>query len=61
MGLTTSVSAAKSGTRSLKTTIPEGIVSFLDLKPGEKVDWTMEFIKGRRVAAIAKSANSSKK
>lgn len=40
--LTTSVSIAKTGTHSLRVTIPESIVVFLNLKSGDKLNWTME-------------------
>jgi|GEM_PF-1440175 bifunctional DNA-binding transcriptional regulator/antitoxin component of YhaV-PrlF toxin-antitoxin module len=44
MGLKSKVGVAKKGTSSLRTTIPEGIVEYLNLKPGNSLDWTMERI-----------------
>ena len=42
MSLRSSVGIARTGTESLRTTIPEGIVAFLDLKQTDKLDWKME-------------------
>jgi antitoxin component of MazEF toxin-antitoxin module len=32
---------AKAGTNSLRATLPQGIVSYLNLNPGDKLEWTM--------------------
>jgi bifunctional DNA-binding transcriptional regulator/antitoxin component of YhaV-PrlF toxin-antitoxin module len=42
MSLYSTLSVARTGTTSLRATIPEGIVAFLGLKEGEKLDWKME-------------------
>lgn len=39
---------------SLRATIPMGIAEFLDLKPGDSIDWTFENIDGRRVVVVRK-------
>src|SRR5579875_1995404 len=49
MGLKSKVGVAKKGTSSLRTTIPEGIVEYLNLKPGNSLDWTMEISKPLRI------------
>ena len=42
MSLKSTVGIAKTGTTSLRATIPEGIVAFLELKAGDKLDWKMD-------------------
>ena len=42
MVLHSTVSIAKTGTNSLRTTIPNGIVEFLNIYPGEKISWEMK-------------------
>lgn len=41
MVLTSKVGLAKPSTKSLRTTIPEGIAEFLALREGDKVEWLM--------------------
>lgn len=55
MSLNSTVGVAKEGTKSLRATVPEGIVAFLDLKPGEKLDWRMDIIDGQKVVIVRKS------
>lgn len=54
MGLKTKVVIAKTGANSLRTTIPEGIVEYLNLKAGDSLEWSMELIGNLRVAIIKK-------
>ena len=54
MGLDSTVGIAKVGTKSLRATVPEGIVSFLHIEAGDKLDWTMEIINNERVAIVKK-------
>jgi hypothetical protein len=54
MSLTSTAGIAKTGTKSLRATIPEGIVAFLDLKEGEKLEWKMEIINNQRVVVVRK-------
>ena len=42
MSLQSTLGTARPGTRSLRATVPEGIVAFLQLNEGEKLDWRME-------------------
>ena len=56
MGLTSTVGVAKKGTMSLRATVPEGIVAFLELRAGDKLEWKMEIIDGKRVAIVRKEA-----
>lgn len=55
MGLESTVGIAKKGTNSLRTTIPEGIVEYLNLQAGDKIDWTMETVKGKRASVVTLS------
>jgi hypothetical protein len=60
MSLNSTVGTAKEGTKSLRATVPEGIVAFLDLKPGEKLEWRMDFKDGEKVAIVKRSSKSKK-
>ena len=57
MGLKSKVGLAKTGTSSLRTTIPEGIVEYLNLKPGDILEWSMEIIDSARVTVVRKVRN----
>lgn len=55
MSLQSTVGTARPGTRSLRATIPEGIVAFLELGEGQKLDWRMEIDdKGERYIVVRK-------
>lgn len=54
MSLTSTVGIARTGTTSLRATVPEGIVAFLKLEAGNKLEWDMEIIEGIRVAIVRK-------
>jgi bifunctional DNA-binding transcriptional regulator/antitoxin component of YhaV-PrlF toxin-antitoxin module len=54
VSLTSKVGIAKTGTTSLRATIPEGIVAFLDLKAGEKLEWKMKTMNDERVVIVSK-------
>ena len=54
MSLASSVGIARTGTKSLRATVPEGIVAFLELQSGDKLEWKMEIINGERVAIVRK-------
>jgi bifunctional DNA-binding transcriptional regulator/antitoxin component of YhaV-PrlF toxin-antitoxin module len=56
MSLYSTLSSARTGTTSLRATIPEGIVAFLGVKEGDKLDWKMEVSKdGERIVIVTKS------
>src|SRR6266542_1757318 len=42
MSLESTVGIAKVGTKSLRATVPEGIVAFLEIKEGDKLQWKMD-------------------
>jgi len=54
MSLKSTAGIAKTGTKSLRATIPEGIVAFLDMKAGDELEWKMEIIDNERVALVKK-------
>ena len=53
--LDSTVGIAKIGTKSLRATVPEGIVAFLGIKAGDKLDWTMEIQDDERIAIVRKA------
>lgn len=55
MDLQSTVSIAKVGTNSLRATIPIGIVSYLDLKTGDKLQWRMIEKSGNRAVVVFKN------
>jgi hypothetical protein len=54
MSLKSTLGIAKTGTTSLRATVPEGIVAFLELKSGDKLDWKMDIMNGERVVIVKK-------
>jgi bifunctional DNA-binding transcriptional regulator/antitoxin component of YhaV-PrlF toxin-antitoxin module len=61
MSLQSTLSNARTGTTSLRATIPEGIVAFLGVKDGDKLDWKMEVDpKGNRLVIVKKYNNLEK-
>ena len=54
MSLKSTLGIAKTGTPSLRATVPEGIVAFLNVKAGDKLEWKMEIIDNERVVLIKK-------
>jgi len=57
MSLKSTVGIAKTGTTSLRATIPEGIVAFLELKAGDKLDWRMDMNEKRQRIVIIRKQN----
>jgi bifunctional DNA-binding transcriptional regulator/antitoxin component of YhaV-PrlF toxin-antitoxin module len=56
MSLDSTVGVAKIGTKSLRATVPEGIVAYLGIQSGDKLDWTMENDKnGERIVIVRKT------
>lgn len=45
---------ARPNTKSLRCTIPEGVVAFLGLEDGSKLNWFMEESRGRRYIELFK-------
>jgi len=61
MVLESTVSIAKVGTKSLRATVPEGIVSYLDIQAGDKLEWRMESYNNERVAIVMKKKTDKKR
>lgn len=54
MSLQSKVSIARPESKSLRATIPEGIVAFLELEKGDKLEWKMEVDGNKRFAIVKK-------
>jgi hypothetical protein len=54
MTISTRVSSAKSGTKSLKTTVPEGITEFMELSDKDEIEWKMHTQDNKRMAIVQK-------
>jgi hypothetical protein len=59
MSLESTVGIAKVGTKSLRATVPEGIVAFLEIKDGDKLQWKMDMKDSDRVAIVSKSSKTN--
>jgi hypothetical protein len=56
MSLDSTVGIAKLGTKSLRATVPEGIVAYLELKAGDKLEWRMSSNEdGERITIVRKA------
>lgn len=53
--LESKAAVARPGTKSLRATIPEGIVAFLNIQEGDTLDWKMETSKDDRYVVVRKS------
>ena len=54
MSLKSKAGVAKPNSKSLRATIPEGIVAFLELRASDTLEWKMEIINGKRVTIVQK-------
>lgn len=54
MSLESTATSARPETKSLRATIPEGIVAYLELENGDKLEWKMDTVNGKRVATVKK-------
>ncbi len=55
MSLQSTTNEARPNSKSLRATVPEGIVAFLDLKAGNKLEWSMDFEDGRKIVKVRKA------
>ena len=55
MPLKSKTSIARPKSKSLRATIPEGIVEFLQLQPGDTVEWQMNTAQNERSVTVKKS------
>jgi len=61
MSLESTVGIAKVGTKSLRATVPEGIVAFLGIHEGDKLQWKMDIQNNERVAIVQKKGKTNQK
>ena len=61
MVLTTKVAIAKAGTKSIKSTVPEGIVEYLQLEHKDELEWKMDNQNNERIAIVKKKRNLDEK
>ncbi len=40
--------------KSLRTTVPIGVISQFGLKEGDRLDWEISFLEGRKVLVVRK-------
>ena len=59
MGLESTVGVAKVGTNSVRTTVPEGITEFLEVKAGDKLEWKMDIRDNERAAIVTKKSDTT--
>ena len=52
----TKVASAKKGTKSLKTTIPEGIAEYLEISDKDELQWKMDMQDNQRVTVVNKKS-----
>lgn len=57
MSLQSTVGVAKVGTKSLRSTVPEGVVAYLDIQEGDKLEWRMEIEAGEKIVKVRKATS----
>jgi len=55
MSLQSTVGIARTGAKSLRATVPEGIVAFLELNEGDKLEWRMDVQNNERTVIVRKA------
>lgn len=58
VSLESRVGIAKAGTKSLRATVPEGIVAFLNIQVGDKLEWKMDILNNERIAIVRKRSGN---
>lgn len=61
MPIQTRVALAKAGTKSMKTTIPEAIVEYLQLNDKDSLEWQMGMKDDEPVALVRKLEDAAEK
>jgi bifunctional DNA-binding transcriptional regulator/antitoxin component of YhaV-PrlF toxin-antitoxin module len=59
MSLQSTVGIARTGAKSLRATVPEGIVAFLELSEGDKLEWRMDVRDGERLVIVRKARTAN--
>ena len=54
MSLESTATSARPKTKSLRATIPEGAVAFLNLQSGDSLEWIMDIEKNERIVIVKK-------
>ena len=52
MGFKTTIAKASSKVKSLRTTVPAGIVNQFNLKEGDKLDWELKAENGNLIVIV---------
>ena len=60
MNLESKVSIARPKSKSLRATIPEGIVAFLELEKGDRLEWKMDIVNTERIVIVRKLKRQTK-
>lgn len=60
VSLKSKVTVARPGSKSLRATVPEGIVAFLELTEGDGLLWKMEIFGEKRFATVRKETYKRK-
>lgn len=50
----TKLTKANTQSKSLRSTVPEGIIDSLELNDGDSIDWVIDVVKGEKVAVVKK-------
>ncbi len=58
MNVESKTAIARPGTRSLRATVPGGIVAFLNLQDGDTLDWKIETSKDDQYVIVCKAKPS---
>jgi bifunctional DNA-binding transcriptional regulator/antitoxin component of YhaV-PrlF toxin-antitoxin module len=61
MSLESTATSARPKTKSLRATIPEGVVAFLNLESGDSLEWVMDIDKNERIVIVKKKRSEKKK
>ena len=59
MDVLSTVNIAKPGINSLRTTIPQSIVAYLNLEPGNKLKWDMTLRENNRAVIVLQVVDNS--
>ena len=60
MSLESTAATARKDTKSLRATVPEGIVAFLGLTEGDRLEWRMDMQKNERIVIVRKKSSKKK-
>ena len=58
--LASTATFASPKTKSLRATIPEGIVAYLGIESGDTIEWRMEIMEGEKIVLVRKRKTEKK-